>query len=128
MKGDPKRKSEYIVKWIGERIDHIVDGKKSESSIVCGIKVEKEMGNGTIGEDSIEETESSKEREGCNDRGPHALCGVQQLSQFFRSAKGALFGDLFGGAKGAAAAFLQFLCSLKLIKKLIFHNVLCHVL
>lgn len=101
MKGDPKRKGECIVKRIGERIDHIVDGKNGKSSIVCGIKVEKEMGNGTIGEDSIEETESSKEREGCNDRGPHALCGVQQLSQFFRGAKDAFFGVLFGGAKGA---------------------------
>lgn len=102
MKGDPKRKGERIVKWIGERVDHIADGKKSESGIVCGIKVEKEMGNGTIGKDSIEETESSKEREGCNDRGPHALCGVQQLSQFFSGAKGAFLGALFGGAKGAA--------------------------
>ena len=68
---------------------------------MSGIKVEKEMRNGTIGEDSIEETESSKEREGCNDRGPHALCGVQHLSQFFGGAKGAFLGALFGGAKGA---------------------------
>ena len=102
VKGNPKRKGVIIVKWIGIRIDHITDGKKSESGIVCGIKVEKEMGNGTIGEDSIKETESSKEREGCNDRGPHALCGVQQLSQFFSGAKGAFLGALFGGAKGAA--------------------------
>jgi hypothetical protein len=132
MKGDPKRKSEHIVKRISERIDHIADGKKSESGIVCGIKVEKEMGNGTIGKDSIEETESSKEREGCNDRGPHALCGVQQLSQFFRGAKGAFFGALFGGAKNAflgtkrAAAAVYYLCNLKLIKILMFYNVLCH--
>jgi hypothetical protein len=102
MKGDPKRKGIIIVKRIGERIDHIADGKKSESGIMDGIKVEKEMGNGTIGKDSIEETESSKEREGCNDRGPHALCGVQQLSQFFSGAKGAFLGALFGGTQGAA--------------------------
>jgi hypothetical protein len=56
MKGDPKRKGKRIVKRIGERIDHIADGKNGKSSIVCGIKVEKEMGNGTIGEDSIKKT------------------------------------------------------------------------
>jgi len=74
VKGDPKRKCVIVVKWIGIRIQYITNGKKSEGGIVDGIKVEKEMGNGTIGKNSIEEAESTKECEGCNDRGPHALC------------------------------------------------------
>lgn len=106
MKGNPKRKSERIVKWIGKRIQYIMNSKNGEGGIVDGIKVEKEMGNGTIGKDSIEETESSKECEGCNDRGPHALCRVQQLSQFFRGTKGAFLGALLGGAKGARSIML----------------------
>ena len=68
MKGDPKGKSIIIVHRISERIDHIADGKNGDGGIVSGIKVEKEMRNSTIGKDSIEETESSKEREGCNNR------------------------------------------------------------
>jgi len=56
VKGDPKRKGKCIVKRIGERIDHIADGKKDDGRIVDGIKVEKEMRNRTIGKDSIEET------------------------------------------------------------------------
>jgi hypothetical protein len=112
MKGDPKRKGKCIVKRIGERIDHIADGKKGESGIVDGIKVEKEMRDGTIGKDSIEETECSKESNGCNDRGPHALFRGGGSSQFFRGTKGTLFGSakgsfLFGGAEGAAATFLR---------------------
>lgn len=75
VKGNPKGKSVITIHRIGERIDRIADGKKSNRSIVEGIKVEKEMGNGTIGKESIEETECSKEREGCNDRGPHGLFG-----------------------------------------------------
>ena len=77
VKGNPKGKSKRIVHRISERIDHITNGKKSDGGIVSGIKVEKEMGNSTIGENSIEETESSKERKCYNDRGPHALCRVQ---------------------------------------------------
>jgi hypothetical protein len=77
VKGYPKGKSVIVIHRISERIDHITDGKNGDGGIVSGIKVEKEMGNGTIGEDSIEETESSKECKCCNDRGPHALCGVQ---------------------------------------------------
>ena len=77
VKGYPKGKSVIIVHRISVRINHIADGKNGDGGIVSRIKVEKEMRNGTIGKDSIEETESSKEREGCNDRGPHALCGVQ---------------------------------------------------
>ena len=103
VKGDPKRKRIIIVKRIGERIDHIADGKKSESGIVCGIKVEKEMGNGTIGKDSIKKTECSTEGNGCNNRGPHVLFGICGSSQFFRGTKGTLFlGALLGGAKGAS--------------------------
>ena len=73
VKGNPKGEREITMKRISERVDHIADGKKGNHGIVDGIKVEKEMGNGTIGKDSIEDTECSKEREGCNDRGPHAL-------------------------------------------------------
>ena len=113
VKGNPKGERKITMKWIGERIDHIADGKKGNHGIVDGIKVEKEMGNGTIGEDSIEDTECSKEREGCNDRGPHALFRGGGSSQFFRGTKGALFVSsakgalLFGGTEGAAATFLR---------------------
>ena len=113
VKGNPKGERKITMKWIGERIDHIADGKKGNHGIVDGIKVEKEMGNGTIGKDSIEDTECSKEREGCNDRGPHALFRWRGSSQFFRGAKGALFVSgakgalLFGSTEGAAATFLR---------------------
>jgi hypothetical protein len=112
VKGNPKRKGKCILKRIGERIDHITDGKKSDRGIMNGIKVEKEMRNRTIGKDSIEETECSKERKGCNDRGPHALFRGGGSSQFFRGTKGPLFGSakgalFLGGAEGATAACLR---------------------
>jgi hypothetical protein len=56
VKGDPKRKGIIIMKRIGKRIQYIMNGKKGNHGIVNSVKVEKEMRDGTIGKDSIEET------------------------------------------------------------------------